>query len=568
MKVIGIASNVHISSAVLIDDGRVIAGAAEERFTRIKHTRDFPENSLRYCLKEGDCNIEDIDHIAIFSNPSINLSTFDKKKSSSLRDYHESLWAIPNHLSKFTQYDYHESMEQLLKTQEGDLNLHYIHHHTAHAANGYYLSGYEDAAILTIDGQGEQTTVGFFEGREGQIKLLREIKYPNSLGLIYGSITQFLGFRPDRDEWKVMALASFANGDNEYYPIIKSLIDFDERTGEFEIDTRYFAFHMRLPSRMFSQKLVNLLGAPRLSQQSLDLRHYRIAAALQKVFEEVIFAFLFYLRNNVQSSNLILSGGSFMNCVVNGKIISEKLFDSVFISSCPDDSGGSLGAALYVYHRETGEKKNIRQTHNYYGPSYDDDSIIKLLNTWNIKYRQIDSIEQYTAESLYKGKIIGRFQGRMEFGQRALGNRSILANPTMAHNKQKLNSLVKYRESFRPFAPSIIESDIHHYTDEIPKDMGRFMEASYKINSGAAEKIPAAVHVDNSARIQVVREQDNKQFYHILSHFKQLSGVGALVNTSFNLNDEPIVCTPDNSVRSFFTSALDVLVLGNIVIEK
>ena len=567
IRILGICSDVFITSAVLLEDGKIVAGAPEERFNRQKLYRGFPMNAVKYCLKEAGCSLEDIDVVALGWNPGLHVKPPSARFGSVVRWRGEHLHAIPHALLALAKNKHVDYIEQSLKQQKNDIKIIYITHHRAHAANAFFISPFIEAAILTIDGRGEEDTAGFFIGRGNTIEEIQEVKLPHSLGLFYGAFTEFLGFTPHSDEWKVMALASKTFKKNKYHDKVKKLITLLPN-GTFELDLSYFSYYLNDRNAWYSPKFVECFGSPRLPDDELTDRHYAIAAALQKVSEETALHMLQWLYEKTGMENLALSGGFFMNSVFNGKIAHSTNFKNVFISSCPDDSGTSWGAALYVYNHIYQKAEREIQTHNYFGPQFSDSDIEQTLKKYKIPYKKLRNIEKYAARLIADGKIVGWFQGRMEFGQRALGNRSIVADPRDPTMKDKVNNAVKYRETFRPFAPSILEERVAEYF-ECEKDAKvPFMEKVFMIRPEKRKVIPAVTHIDGSGRLQTVGKTCNPRYYKLISEFNKITGVPVVLNTSFNLKGEPIVCSPTDAIRTFFSCGLDALVLGNYVVMK
>ncbi len=567
MKILGICSDIFITSAVLIDDGKVVAGVAEERLLRQKMYRGFPMKAVRFCLKEAGCSLEDIDCIALGWNPGLHLKSSSLRFGSVVRWRGELLHSIPHALLSLSKTNDVDFVDQTLKQNGKEIKIIYVTHHQSHAANAFYISPFKDSAILTIDGRGEEDTAGFFVGRDNKIEELKLVKLPHSLGLFYGTFTDFLGFTPHSDEWKVMALAARHFEKNKYYEKVKKLITLLP-DGTFELDLRYFSYYLGDRDHWYSNKFVELFGQPRGDEDELTDDHYELAEALQLVSEEAVVHMLNWLHKETKMENIVVSGGFFMNSVFNGKILEKTKFKKVFISSCPDDSGTSLGAALYVYNHIYGNRKRQEQVHNYYGPQFSDEEIKKTLEKYKIPYSYVEDIENQTAQLIDKGSIVGWFQGRMEFGQRALGNRSILADPRDPKMKDKVNSAVKYREAFRPFAPSILEERVAEYFECDKGDRVPFMEKVFMIRAEKQKLIPAVTHIDGSGRLQTVNEEINPRYYKLISEFGKLSGIPIVLNTSFNLKGEAIVCTPTDALRTFFSCGLDALVLGNYLITK
>ena len=567
MKILGLANNMYLSSAALLVDGNVVAGAAEERFTRQKGTKAFPAGAIDYCLRSQNVSLDDIDYVSVSADPGVDLSVPNKSYSQTARWYPEALLSIPNNLARFMSGAYVGQTWQTFSNGKNELRICYVYHHHAHAANGFFLSPFDDAAILTVDGRGEDISGYMGIGHGNDITQIDIIKYPHSLGLLYGTITRFLGYQMDSDEWKVMALAACGSKQSAFYNKLKNLVTLLPR-GQFELDLSYLRYYLQPSREPYADKLIDLLGTPRRPDEPFARRHYDIAAALQQVTEETLLHMLDYLYSETGLEHLVVSGGVFMNSVFNGKIEKLSNFRKVFVSSCPDDSGTSIGAALYLYRVLLGQSGGSVQGHNYYGPEYSDEEISATLETFRIPATKTTNLESEVARMLAAGKIVGWFQGRMEFGQRALGNRSILADPRRADMKDLINAAVKFRESYRPFAPSVLEADFCGIFDTGSRTCAPFMAMTFPVKPHVSSLIPSVIHVDGTSRPQSVSINVNKRLHKLLTEFKQLTGVGALLNTSFNRNGEPIVCTPTDALKTFVTSGLDVLAIGDHIVSK
>lgn len=567
MRIVGLLSQFWISSAVLLQDGMVVAGAAEERFDRKKASRAFPHEAIKFCLKEGKCSIEDVDYIAFGWNPGVHIRNYNRRFSDIFRWHAEFLYNVPNNILRHRKNKTVGYVEQKITHPKGETKIIYVHHHLAHAANAFYLSPYRDAAILTVDGRGEDDTALFAMGKGNKITELQTIPHPQSLGNFYTAVTQFLGFAPHTDEWKVMALASYTSPDNVYYKKFKRVLKLLPN-GTFELDITLFEYYLHDKPKFYSKKFVDLFGAPRVPDAPLTMRHKQIAAALQQITEETLAHMLHWLHKETKQKNLVVSGGVFMNSVFNGKIEKLTPFKNVFISSCPDDSGIALGAAAYVHHDILGLPRMKPQEHNYWGPEYSDAEIKDTIQKYKLKATRVANIEAHAAKLIEGGNIIGWFQGKMEFGQRALGNRSILADPRRAEMKDLVNRVIKYRESFRPFAPSVLEEHVAEYFVCKPHERVPFMERVFMVRKEKQKTIPAVVHVDGSGRLQTVSKKQSPRYYKLISEFKKLTEVPVVLNTSFNLKGEPIVMTPTDAIRTFVSSGLDALVMGNWVLTK
>lgn len=568
MKILGISPDVWISSAALLDNGKVAAAAPEERFNRQKMSNLFPDKAIDFCLEKAGCSIEDIDQVAVPWNPGVHINSASKRYTHNLRWRGEYLINVPGALLSHFGSPEVPQIEQIIPIRGKDIRISYVSHHMAHAAGAFYLSPFERAAVLTVDGRGEMETCTGCLAEGNEIKKLTSTSMPHSLGLLYSSLTEFLGFRSHSDEWKVMALASYGKKNNKYIDLVSSLVTLLDNGG-FEQDLTYFDyFHFDRQPTLYSSKLIDLLGPARSPDMPLDQRHSDIACAMQVVFENTFVHMLDHLHSITGEKRLVLSGGAAMNSVFNGKIEDVTPFEEVFITSCPDDSGVSLGAALYTYHCQRGGTEREVQTHNYWGPEYSDEEIAEALDRSGVKSEKQDNIEQVVAKMLSEGALVGWFQGAMEFGQRALGNRSILADPRDPQAKDRINAAVKFREGFRPFAPAVLDGWAEEYF-EIPKGLKiPFMEKVFPFKKDKRAELPAVVHFDGSGRLQTVDGLSNPRFHKLISEFFDITGVPIVVNTSFNLNGEPIVCAPIDAIRTFYSCDLHALAIGSYLVTK
>ena len=568
MYILGIHNSGWLSSAALIRDGEILAACPEERLNRQKLSRVFPLASIQYCLESEGITLADVDHVALGWNPGINVaSRYRGGFSERLRYAGEWLYSVPNHILGRMMPLEVESTEQIFQANGSTARLHHVTHHNAHAANAYYLSPFSESAIFTADAYGERNSTTWKRGEGEKLIDLKTIDFPQSLGCYYSALTEFLGFRPDSDEWKVMGLAPY--GDPSRYrgsleQLIRALPE-----GAFELDLTYFNHYNFDTEHMFSLKMEEVLGPRRQAGDDVDQRHRDLAAAMQESFENILFHCLEHLHRIAPSDNLCLSGGCLMNSVFNGKVEARSPFSNTYISFSPDDSGNSMGAALALYHHLLGNPREPREvTHAYWGPEWDGEAIEAVLRKYKLPVRKMKNTEEETAELLVKGRIVGWFQGKMEFGQRALGNRSILADPREARMKEVINAAVKYREAFRPFAPSILEERTADYFEVEEGTRVPFMERVYPIRPEMRDKIPAVTHVDGSGRLQTVSQADNPRYHGLIQAFERLTGVPVVLNTSFNVMGEPVVCSPEDAIRTFNTCGIDDLVLGDYHLSK
>lgn len=571
MFILGLNHDLYISSAALIEDGRICAAAAEERFTREKHTRDFPRHAVGFCLNAAGISMGEVDHVATAWNPGAYMIKRNPLVSEHRRFKSEYLYSVPDNLLDLYPESEREvdHVHQRFVLGGSECSVFHVTHHRAHAANAFLISPFEEAAIMTADSQGEFESTTFGVGRGNRIEISGRINHPHSLGAFYATFTDYLGFRPNRDEWKVMALAACAKGDAAALgQTVRDEMVTTREDGGFSLNLAYFGDFLHERPHHYTALTEGLLGPARRPEEPLEDRHYLIAAAMQKVAEEVTFNALRALHGRTRLDALCVSGGFFMNSVINGKILSETPFRELFVSPCPDDSGNSMGAALYLYNHILDQPERQPLRHNFFGPSFDDDEIEKTLAASGLRARRSDDVENETAAALADGKLVGWFQGAMEFGQRALGNRSILADPRDPAIRDRINAAIKFRESFRPFAPAVPAEAAAEYFEIEPGGAIPFMERVVPVRPEKRGIIPGVVHYDGSARVQTVSADTSPAFHRLISLFAEKTGVPVLLNTSFNLNGEPIVMSPNDAIRTFATCGLDLLVMGNYMLDK
>lgn len=570
MYILGISCYYHDASAALLKDGVIVAAAEEERFTRKKHDTSFPLNAIRYCLESQGITIKDVAHIGFYEKPllkferllSQHAETFPKTIKtfvSALPSWINEKLRVPRIIRKKLKY-------------KGDVL--FIHHHLAHAASTFLVSPFEKAAVVTIDGVGEWTTTAYGYAEGNEIHLMKEIKFPHSLGLLYSTITAYLGFSVNNSEYKVMGLSPYGDMNrqtNLYYKKLKQVIDIKE-DGSYRLDLSYFVFHYK--DRMPSQKLCRLLDGPITKRGSeMTQRHKDIAAALQLTYEEVLFRILNHVHKVTECENLVFSGGCALNSVANGKILSNTPFKRIWMQPNASDGGTSIGAASYIYHTLLGNKRTYIQDQGYLGPGFSKQEVKDFLEKNKIKYTEFKDEEELikrTAELIHNNKVVGWFHGRMEWGPRALGNRSILANPANPKAKELLNEKVKHRERFRPFAPVVCDDDASKYfeCDNPMPEPADFMLMVYPIKREWHAKIPAVTHVDGSGRLQVIKRHHNHMYYDLIKEFGRLSGIPILINTSFNIRGEPIVCTPYDAYKCMMGTGIDYVVMSRFLIKR
>ena len=568
MVILGLNTGEFNSSAAIIIDGKVIAAAQEERFNKKKFTKDFPLNSIKFCLKKSKLKFSDINFVTTGWNPSSHMYRYNPiiSKNRTFREY--NLYTVSDNL--FNNTNRVTGNFTLVSHDNNKFpSIYHVRHHMAHASNAYYLSNYKKAAILTSDFKGETESTTWSIGRKNKIKTLQTQNFPNSLGMFYSTFTSILGYKPDSDEWKVMAISAFNVDCKEDLRKIKSTYKLLSR-GRLELNQKYFgSFHYGNKDHLYTQELLNLLGIKEVKYKSNpSLKEIKIAKALQKCAEEIGFHFLKHLYKITKNNNLVLSGGFFMNSVFNGKIKKKTKFKNVFIPYAPTDTGNSIGSALYVYYHIKNKPKKPINNSSLIGPIFDNKEILYSLKRKNLKYKKINNFSKYIASECKKGKIVGYFRNGLEFGDRSLGSRSILADPTSHNVKNKINNAVKYRENYRPFAPSVIQEKSSNFFEVEKNYVCKYMEKIVKVKKKFRNDLKGITHLDGSARLQTVSIKENKDFYKILHEFEKLSGFPILLNTSFNVNGEPIVCTPDDAISTFFNCKLDTLVIGDYVIKK
>lgn len=594
MYILGISAWYHDSAACLIKDGNIIAAVQEERFTRIKQDHNFPVNSIKYCLKEANITLSDLQNIVFYEKPFLKferlLETYLAYAPKGFKSFRKSmpLWVKDKLFQK----------SNITKELEGifgnDIKcseiLLFSEHHLSHAASAFYPSPFERAAVLTIDAVGEWTTTSIAIGKGNDLKVIKEMHFPHSLGLLYSAFTFYTGFKVNSGEYKVMGLAPYGNP--RYVNVIKeNLININE-DGSFTLSMEYFDFCTGLT--MTNKKFNKLFGGPpRKSESELTQKEMDIAASIQKVTEEVVIKIAKNISKETGEENLCLAGGVALNCVVNGILNKENIFKNIWIQPAAGDAGGALGAALAIHYLNYKKERILTGTNDsmqgsYLGPSFSSDEIKTSLDNLGAFYRERteESMIEETGIALSKGMAIGWMQGRMEFGPRALGGRSIIADPRSSKMQKQLNLKVKYRESFRPFAPSILVEHTSEWFDglidspymlmvsNLQKDKC-FEMSKEEINLFGIEKlniprsnVPAITHVDYTARIQTVHEETNYLYHKLISNFYKKTGVPLIVNTSFNVRGEPIICNPDDAFKCFMGTGLDMLVIGNFILYK
>ncbi len=585
MNILGISAFYHDSAACLVQDGEITAAAQEERFTRKKHDASFPHKAVEYCLQEGGIKVEDLDYVGFYDKPFIKferiLETYLSVAPLGLKS---CLKAVPLWLK-----------DKLWTRQNIRTNLDYsgpvmfAEHHESHAASAFFPSPFEEAAVLTMDGVGEWATSSISVGKGNKLELIKELQFPHSLGLLYSAFTYYLGFKVNSGEYKVMGLAPY--GKPKYVNLIREhLIDLKD-DGSFRMDMSYFNYLAGLT--MTNQKFDKLFGGPaRKGESQLTQREMDIAASLQVITEEIMVKMSRYVRKLTGMKNLCLAGGVALNCVGNGKILREKVFDEIWVQPAAGDAGGALGIALYIWHHALNSSRKVNGNDSmkgsYLGPEFDKETIRNFLQKEEIPFKEYDDNQliETVAKHLKDEKVIGWFQGRMEFGPRSLGGRSVLGDARSKKMQSVMNLKIKYRESFRPFAPSVLREKVSEWFEMDASSPYMLLVAPVKearkikmteeqeklfgidlLNIPRSD-IPAVTHVDYTARIQTVEKTTHPRYHALLESFEKQTGCPIIVNTSFNVRGEPIVCTPEDAFRCFMRTEMDYLILGNFVLDK
>ena len=591
-SILGISAFFHDSAACILKNGKIIAAAQEERFTRKKHDPDYPYNAIEFVLKYSNLKLSEVDKIVFFEKPFLKFERLlETYVAFAPRGFVSFAKAMPIWIKEklFQKNLLFNKLKQHDQDYKSDKNIFFSDHHLSHAASAFFPSPFDEAVILTADGVGEWATTTVAVGNNNKLEVKKEIHFPHSLGLLYSAFTFYIGFKVNSGEYKLMGLAPYGNP--IYEDKIKQLIDLKE-DGTFRLNQKYFNYATGLT--MTNEKFDGLFGQkPRNPKnEKITQFHMDIASSIQKVTEEVMINLAKSIRKEYDINNLCLAGGVALNCVANGKVLKEKIFDNIWIQPAAGDAGGSLGAALALWHIDQGNKRSVNLNDDmkgsYLGTEFNQDEIEKELKTAGANFETLnyDEMINKTAELLSNEKAIGWFQGRMEFGPRALGSRSILGDPRSDKMQKNLNLKVKFRESFRPFAPSILREDLSNWFDlnvdspymllvaginsEKKIEMTNQQKKLFGIDklNIKRSKIPAVTHVDYSARIQTVTKKTNARYYDLISKFKEKTGCPVIVNTSFNVRGEPIVNTPTDAFNCFMGTELDYLVIGNCILDK
>ena len=592
ISILGISAFYHDSAASLIIDGEIIAAAQEERFSRKKHDAKYPFNAVEYVLSEGNLELSQIDYIVFFEKPFLKferlLETYLAFAPSGFKSFSLSMpiWLREKLFQKKFLF---EKLKQHDKKFDNISKIKFSEHHFSHAASAFYPSPFEEAVVLTLDGVGEWATTTVSVGKKNELKIHKEINFPHSLGLLYSAFTYYIGFKVNSGEYKLMGLAPY--GEAKYKEFIYNNLLSVKEDGSFRLNMKYFDYATGL--KMINKKFSNLFGKPARNPETDKITqfHMDIAASIQKITEEIILKLTKNIANEYGIKNLCLAGGVALNCVANGKILKEKIFENIWIQPAAGDAGGSLGAALGYWYKELNKQRTNFEDQmkgSFLGPAFKEQKIEEKLKSLNANFskHESDNFIDIIADEIAKEKTVGWFQGKMEFGPRALGARSIIADPRSEKMQKELNLKIKFRESFRPFAPSIIIEDLSNWFELDKKSPYMLIVADIKksLQIPLSEKnkkifgidkinlkrssIPAVTHVDYSARVQTVHKETNPKYYKLITKFKEITQCPVLVNTSFNIRGEPIVCSVEDAYKCFMGTNLDILAIENFILYK
>jgi len=565
MNILGISCYYHDSSAVLVRDGKVVAAIAEERLSRKKHDNGFPELAIKFCLDWANIQAKDIDTVAFYEKP---LVKFERVLAQHIDAFPQGLTAFRENIG--TWFSRKLKIKETLKKQFGYTGeVLYIPHHLSHAASAYYLSGFDKAAIVTVDGVGEWATTTVGVGSGNKITMQKEIRFPHSLGLLYSAVTSYLGFEVNDAEYKVMGYAAYGNPDT-YREQFSQLIT-QHQDGSFALNMDYFTYVWS--DRMYNKKLESLFRLPTRKKESGVQQEYAdVAAGLQRTLESAVIHLLTAVHNKNPVDALCLSGGVALNSVMNGKLLKSTPFKRLYIPPDPGDGGGAMGAAMHAYVQKAKKSMSADFFPNL-GPSYPSEQVTSVLDGYGLSYEEMESdVELVDAVSgfMADGKVIGWFQGRVEWGPRALGFRSILASAGKAEMKDVINEKIKHRELFRPFAPVILEKYVREYflADKVLSESAKYMLMVYPFTPKGIKRVPATVHVDGTGRLQVIVRKDNPLYYDLINAFRKKTNTPVILNTSFNVRGEPIVASPRDAVECFLKTDIDYLVIGKYIVRK
>ena len=557
------------SSACLIKNGDVRIALQEERLNREKFTKKFPILSIKKILQEEKLDFSNINYVTVGWDPSKHMVKYNPLLSS-FRSFREhNFYTLSDNLLNLRN---NRDLGSYTKIEHNDKNfskIYHINHHQSHAANGFYLSNFKSSSILTCDFKGEYESTTFSLGENNKINKIESQNLPNSLGKLYATFTELLGYKSDNDEWKVMAMSAYPYDCKEEIKKVKKCYTLSVN-GKFELVSKYFEYsNLGNSNHHYTKEMLDLFNIDEVSYNAKpSKKQIKIAKALQICSEEIALHFLKHLYKLTKNKNLVVSGGFFLNTVFNGKIIKKSDFNNLYIPYAPSDTGNSIGSALYLYYNIFNNKRKKINNSPFVGLKYQKKDVLKSIQKRKINFSIIKNYHKCIAKKCFENKIVGFLNGKLEFGDRALGSRSIFGNPTNKKTKDLINISIKYREKYRPFAPSIIEDHFEKYFETDGCKNNNYMERVFKIKKNYINRLPGIVHLDNTARVQTVNRTTNPDFYKILKEFEKISGFPILLNTSFNINGEPIVCSPDDAINTFFKSGLDVLMIGDILIKK
>lgn len=591
MYILGISCFYHESAACLLQNGEVVAASSEERFTRKKHDNSFPENAVKFCLDVANITQQDLDYVVFYEKP---FWKFHRILLSALASYPESLGYFTEAMKEWLTSKLWTKAILKEKLKISSKKILFVPHHISHSAASFYPSGFETASIMTFDGVGEWTTTTFGKGEDTKISINKEIRFPHSLGLLYSVFTAFLGFEVNDGEYKVMGMAPF--GKPRFLKEVKKLITI-HRDGSYSLNMDYLSYH-KSTKKTFNEKFIKLFGEPRPKDlhfftvnsgypsyfgpkpqnyknlTTLNQHYADIAASIQEVTEEVLLVAAENLFKETKNSNLCIGGGVGLNSVANGKLLQRGPFKKIFIQPAAGDDGGAMGASLYVYHNLLGKPRKFIQKNSFFGKKYSNEEIKKVLDSKKIKYKKYKSesrLIKFLTEALVQKKVIGFFHGKAEWGPRALGSRSILANPTTPEMKDIVNVKIKFREPYRPFAPVSLPQFAKEYFelgDLNHQSLTSFMLGVFPVKKSKRRLLPAVTHIDGSARMQIIERSQNKRYFDLIKSFGDKTGIYVLLNTSFNVKGEPIVNSPLDALNTFLNCGLDILVLEDYVVYK
>ena len=560
MYILGISCYYHDAAACLLKDGKILAAAQEERFTRKKHDSDFPHNAIQYCLKHANVIVKEIDYVGFYDKPFLKferiLSTYISTFPKSFKVF---LKVIPLWLKIKLWIRY------LIRKELGiTCDILFVEHHLSHAGSSFLVSPFKEAAILTVDGVGEWATATYGVGRGNKVEIFKEIRYPDSLGLLYSAFTYYLGFRVNSAEYKVMGLAPY--GKPRYAGLIKDKLIDIKKDGSFKLNMDYFAYNYSLT--MINKRFEELFGGPpRKPESEIREKDKDIASSIQKITEEVMVNMARHIYEKTGMKRLCMAGGVALNCVANAEIMKKVPFEDIFIQPASGDAGGAIGVASFIYHSILGHPRNFVMGSAYLGPEFTDEEIRACLLNNKADFEELreEELIDIVSRLIAAGKIIGWFQGRMEFGPRALGNRSILADARDPEAKKRINQRIKFREIFRPFAPTILDYKAKDFFNLDRPSPFMLLVADIK---GDKKIIPSATHVDGTARVQTISRKDNTLYYDLVERFYKVTQCPVIINTSFNVRGEPIVCTPQDAYNCFMKTGIDVLAIGKFLVKK